>query len=106
MSDSHLTNEQKLERIYELTLENHEILSGIRKRERLANSIRILYWLVVLGALGGAYYYVRPLVDTILEGQANVEETLNQFEQLRESLPQTKAIGHFLDSFKQATTTP
>lgn len=104
MRDSHLTNEEKLERIYEMTLENHEMLDGMRKRERLANSIRVLYWIIVIGALGGAYYYIRPVIDSVSRHRADVEGTLNQFEQFRESLPQTKAIGEFLRGLQSGVT--
>ena len=111
MSDSHLTNEEKLDRIYQMSLENHEILDGMRRRERIANSVKILYCIIVIGALGGAYYYIRPIIDTLNHRRADVDATLSQFEQLRESLPQTKALTQFLSGLKSggataSTTTP
>jgi hypothetical protein len=110
MSDSDLTNQEKLEEIYKLTLENNHILHKIQNRDRIGIIFRVIYWAVILGALGGAYYYIRPFVDSIQENSSHAQSVIQQFEQLRSQFPEAKA---FQDLFRQfgssteaATTTP
>jgi hypothetical protein len=57
-----LTNQEKLEEVYKLTLENNHLLHKMQSRDRIAYIFRVIYWLIILGALGGAYYYIRPFI--------------------------------------------
>jgi hypothetical protein len=94
-----LTNQEKLEEVYRLTLENNHLLHKMQSRDRIAIIIRIIYWLAILGALGGAYYYVRPLFDTITAGSTKAQGVLEQFEQLRSQFPESKAFQEVLNQF-------
>ena len=95
-----LNNQEKLEEIFHLTVENNEILRSIRRQQHIGNAFRFLYWLVILGVLGGAYYYVKPVVDNFAGGQVKVGETLKQFEAIRSQLPETQIIDQVMKSFK------
>ena len=99
-----LTNQEKLEEIYKLTVENHDILTGMRGREKLANALRVFYWIVVIGAIGGVYLYIRPALDLITSNKNKIEGTLQRFEQLRDSFPETRAINNLVNSFKATST--
>jgi hypothetical protein len=105
MRKSDLNNEEKLDSIYEMTLENNEILRTIRRQQYFANSLRFLYWLVVIGALGGAYYFVRPLIITLSNNSSKIEETVGQFNQLRSQLPETKLVNQLIESVKAKKAT-
>jgi hypothetical protein len=105
MSDSDLTNQEKLEEVYRITLENNHILHKIQSRDRIAMTFRIVYWLVILGVLGGAYYYVRPFVDSIRESNSRANGVMEQFEQLRSQFPEARAFQEFFDQFKGTTAT-
>ncbi len=70
MSEHHeLTNQEKLDEMYHLTLENNEILRSIRRNERVANFFRFLYWVIILGALSGVYFYVNPLIQKVVDNK-------------------------------------
>ena len=77
----HLNNEEKLEAIYEMTLENNDILRVIRRQQYFANFFRALYWLMVLGAIGSAYYFVKPVVQSFSTNSDKLEETYSQVRQ-------------------------
>ena len=96
MSEEHLTNQDKLEEIYHMTLENHEILRSIRRQQHVANAFRFLYWVVILGALGGAYYYIRPVISTFTNNRDKIDSTFKQFEQLRSQFPDAKLLNQIL----------
>ena len=97
-----LNNEEKLNAIYEMTLENNDILRVIRRQQYLANALRLLYWLIVLGAIGGAYYFVRPVVQNLSNNSGKIEET---YSQLRSQMPETKLFEQIMDSLKTKDTT-
>jgi hypothetical protein len=108
MSDSNLNNQEKLEEVYRLTVENNHTLHKIQSRDRIAIIFRIIYWLAILGALGGAYYYVRPFIDTIAASNSRAEGVIHQFDILRSQFPETKAFQQFFNQLKEnpeATTT-
>lgn len=90
-------NEQKLEAIYEMTLENNEILRTIRRQQYFANALRVLYWLVILGAIGSAYYFVRPVVSALSSNSSKLEEAYTQF---RGQLPETKLIEKVINDIR------
>jgi tRNA A37 N6-isopentenylltransferase MiaA len=107
MNGKNLTNEEKLEAIYEMTYENHQMLRTIRRQQYFANTFRVVYWLVILGFVGGSYYYIRPLIVGLSGDKGRFEETLNQFNQLRSQLPETKLVNQMMNSLKakQASST-
>jgi len=101
MSNSDLTNQEKLEEVYRLTLENNHLLQKMQTRDRITIIFRIIYWLAIIGALGGAYYYIRPFYDAVSANSTRAEGVLQQFEQLRSQFPETKAFQQFFDRVKE-----
>lgn len=102
-----MTNEEKLEAIYEMTRQNHEILKSIRRQQYFSNAVKLFYWLVVLGALGGAYYYVRPFMGVIGANSTKIQDTFNQIDQFKNNLPETKVINQMFQGLqKSAENTP
>ena len=45
--------------------ENQEILRKMRRGQFLGNITRILYWLIIIGASFGTYYFLQPYIDTM-----------------------------------------
>ncbi|MFA5933639.1 MAG: hypothetical protein WC795_00215 [Candidatus Paceibacterota bacterium] len=50
----------------ELTQENNKILKKVRKAQVWAQISRVLYWLVIIGASVGAYYYIQPYLSKLI----------------------------------------
>jgi len=103
MKTSDLTNQEKLEEIFEMTKENNDILRNLRRQQYIANAFRFLYWVVILVSLGGAYYYVKPAIDSFNQNKTKMDNTLQQFNDLRSSLPETKLLDQILQGIKNAT---
>jgi hypothetical protein len=99
-----LTNQEKLEEIYRLSLENNRLLHNIQARDRMALIFRIIYWLVIAGALGGAYLYIHPFYQAIKDNNTKAQGVLQQFEQLREQFPEAKAFQQIFKEFKSTST--
>jgi hypothetical protein len=104
MFDKKLTNEEKLDEIYKLTLENHEMLKTLRRQTYIAGAFRILYWLMILGALGGTYYYVRPFVNTFSTNSAKIENTLFQLNQIKSQVQDPGVLNQLLEGFQKSAT--
>lgn len=64
-----MTPEEKslLERTYKIVEDNNTILRGIRRANRISAGIRIFYWLVIIGATLGLFYYMQPYIDTMFD---------------------------------------
>jgi hypothetical protein len=100
-----LTNQEKLEEIYKLVHENNTILHKMQTRDRIAYIFRVIYWLIIVGSLAGAYYYVRPFFDSIQANNTKAEGLINQFEQLRSQFPEAKAFQDILNQFRRRSDT-
>ncbi|MFA7191696.1 MAG: hypothetical protein WC089_00130 [Candidatus Paceibacterota bacterium] len=87
-----------LEENLELAKENNELLKKVRNTQKLAQIYRIVYWVVIIGASYGAYYFVQPYIGGILDvysgggldslnsGGMNGVPDLNSLQGLLESL--------------------
>ena len=98
MSASNPNNQEKLEEIYRLTIENNHLLHNIQSRDRIALVIRVVYWLAILGALGGAFYYIRPIFEGIVGANSQAQGMFQQFESLRSQFPESKVLQNFFNS--------
>lgn len=105
MLGKNLTNEEKLDAIYEMTRENHEVLKTIRRQQYFSTITRLLYWLIVLGLIGSTYYYVRPFIGLLTNNAANIEEKFMQFNQLKSQLPDSKIIDQVIQGLQKSAQT-
>lgn len=100
-----LTNQEKLEEVYHLVKENNNILRSLRRRENVATVFRIIYWLVILGALGGVYYFVNPFVSGVVNKKENAEKSLQQFDQLKKIIPEINSLQNAMSSLQTQKVT-
>ncbi len=100
-----LTNQEKLEEVYRLTLENNHLLHKIQTRGRITTIFQIIYWLAIVGALGGAYLYVKPFYEALRSDNSKAKSFLQQFEQLRSQFPETKAFQNLFQQIKDGSAT-
>jgi len=47
----------------ELAKENQEMLKKMRRGQFIRNIARIFYWVIIIGASFGAYYFIQPYID-------------------------------------------
>jgi hypothetical protein len=63
---NNLTNEEKLNRILELAEENNKMLRSLHRSQRAGTIFRILYWLIIIGSLVSAYYFLGPILKELI----------------------------------------
>ncbi|MFA6295022.1 MAG: hypothetical protein WC666_01200 [Candidatus Paceibacterota bacterium] len=63
-----MTPEEKslLERTYKMVEENNDILRKMRRANRFGIAMRIFYWVVIIGASIGAFYFLQPYINSMM----------------------------------------
>jgi len=84
----------------ELAEENRRILKSIQLSNRASLALKIVYWVIILGASFGAYYFIQPYVDAIKGSVTGIpaEETSSAAEPFS-SL--TGAVKNITDLYNQ-----
>lgn len=84
-----------LNKTYELVKENNHILRGIRSSNRWASFFRAIYWIVIIGASIGAFYYIQPYMEKALNAYNKVNNDLNNVRSAVNAIPSSvsKAIN-------------
>ena len=73
-------NEDTLHKILELAEENNHMLRKMRRSIIWGRIFHGLYWLLIIGATVGAYYYIQPYLMAILGAFGTTADTVSGFE--------------------------
>lgn len=65
--------DKKVQELLSLTRENNTMLHKMRRSQRIANVVRIIYWIILIGAAIGAYYFIQPYIEGAQEIYSNVD---------------------------------
>jgi len=74
--------EQLLDKTYEIEKENNEMLHKMYRDMWWGRIFRSIYWIAFIGAMFGAYYYIQPYIEPMLEnyeGLMKVVKSLSSF---------------------------
>jgi hypothetical protein len=66
-----------LEDTFRLSEENNRMLRRMRKVQKWTTILRVLYFVVILGIAVGAFYYLTPYIEGVL----NVYSSVSGFEE-------------------------
>lgn len=79
-----MTPEEKdlLERTYELTKENSELLRKLNRTRVWAIAWRVTYWAIILLLSLGAYYFIQPYIEAVRGVLPGFSEAVNNFQSL------------------------
>lgn len=56
-----------LRKVLELEQKNNKMLLSIKQSMMWGRIFRYAYWIVIIGAAVGAYYYIQPYIDGLIE---------------------------------------
>ncbi len=68
-----------LDEILKITKENNEILHSMKRHQRWASIFRAVYWLIIIGVSLGAYYFIQPYLESIMEAYQSITGTASKF---------------------------
>ena len=69
-----------LEETLALTQENNKMLHLMRRSQFWSNVVRGIYWVFIIGTALGAYYYIQPYLEQLLNAYVSASETLNSIK--------------------------
>lgn len=90
--------EKQMQELLELTRENNEMLKGVYRRARWGMFFWIARWVLILGILFGAYYYVEPHLTNALNNYQKSMDVIKQVQQSAGKFTDTKALQAILGS--------
>lgn len=62
-----------------LTEENNRMLKAMRRAQKIATVMRIVYWLIIIGIAIGAFYFLQPFIDqteSMIKGLGSTAENI------------------------------
>lgn len=74
--------EEMVKKTLELSNENNRMLHSIRRSMMWGRVVRVVYWILIIGAGIGAYYYIEPYIDGAIDAYGNVKGDLQSFGDL------------------------
>ena len=80
-------SKELLQNTFELAEENNKMLRHIRRSQKIASFVRIVYWLVIVGIGVGAFYFLEPYLNQAQKFIKDSGATINQFKDLGNKLP-------------------
>jgi len=69
-------------RILDIAEENHRILRKLRRASMWSTTLRIIYWIVILGVSIGLLYFLEPYLDAFQKASGNFRELLGNMNSL------------------------
>lgn len=70
---------EMLKKTLELAQENNKMLHSIRRGMFWSRVMRVIYWIIIIGAAVGVYYYIAPYLDSAVDAYGNVKGDLKSF---------------------------
>jgi len=74
---------EMLKRTLELSRENNKILHSIKSSMFWGKVFRIIYWVIIIGAAVGVYYYIEPYINSAVSTYGSFKNTLQSFGGLK-----------------------
>ncbi len=71
-----------LKKTLELSQENNKMLHGMKRHMLFGRIFRIVYWIVLIGATIGVYYYIDPYIESAIDAYGSVKGDIRSFGDL------------------------
>jgi uncharacterized membrane protein len=67
---------EMLKKALELSQENNKILHSVRRGMFWGRIMNVVYWIVIIGAAVGVYYYITPYIDNAVGAYGSLKTDL------------------------------
>lgn len=78
-----------LEENLKLSKENNELLVKVHRVQKWAQYSRLFYWVIILGITYGAFYYLQPYLDSLLNiytGGVGTATNINSISDIKNNM--------------------
>lgn len=86
MNNEEFSND-KIDELLDLTRENNRILRKMHRNMVWSQVFTYLYWIVILGVAGWAYYTLQPYIMKYMNSFETIMKTLDTINQEGKALP-------------------
>ncbi len=85
----------------EITKQNNELLTKIRSVQKWSQITRAVYWLLIIGASLGSYYFIQPYLGSILNVYSGGVSDIHSISDFSKNLPDSKKLQDIVNQFNQ-----
>lgn len=71
-----------LKKTLELAKENNQMLHSIKRQMLWGRVFRIVYWVLIIGAAIGIYYYIDPYINDAIDAYGSLKSNVQNFGDL------------------------
>lgn len=71
-----------LEETFKLSRENNKLLKKVNRRQAFGAFLRIFYWVIIIGAGIGIFYFAQPYLDQVSSTYSGFTEKVNTVNSL------------------------
>ena len=73
---------EMLKKSLEFSQENNKILHSLKRQMLWGRIFRIVYWVLIIGAAIGVYYYIDPYINQAIDAYGSVKGNIRSFGDL------------------------
>jgi hypothetical protein len=84
-----------VEETMELSKDNNRMLHAIQRRAKTALVFRVVYWVFIIGAAAGAFYFIQPYVDGIMNAYTGFVDTQHKVAEFGDKFSFDKLKEYF-----------
>lgn len=77
-----MNNQEQMDELVRLTRENNKMLRSLKTHANVGLTMKVLYWVIVLGFVFGAYYYFAPIMDMFTGDTHATDDAFNRFSEV------------------------
>ncbi len=85
-------DEEDFKKLFALTKENNRLLKKVRNSQIMLGWSKVLYWIIISGALVGAFYFLKPYFNSFYNNIQEIQNLLKNISGgavgLSDSLPE------------------
>ncbi len=75
-----------LDKTYELAESNNRMLKSLYRSNQVNRVMRAVYWLFIVGASFGAYYFIQPYLESVLGVYSSMSGKVGDINNVLESV--------------------
>jgi hypothetical protein len=92
-----MTTESDISEIKEIVEENNKMLKRLQTRARIASTINIVKWVVIIAVALGVYTFIQPFLSQVGETYSSIRDSAKTIQELKEKVPSTPNLMDFLN---------
>ena len=83
----------------ELAQENQKLLKKMHRSMMWGRAFRIAYWVILIGVTFGAYYFIQPYIDQLINVYSGIRGGVESVQSVGDQLPDLSGLPDALQGF-------